>query len=154
MDIKLVQTAQLREISKLRLQTASLMQALLEARQQLQAAEMTVAERYEQVAELRADVLTLLDRAQAAEQRALDLKLELEPLKQQFEDWARQNREYHQRAAEAEAMLRKVLVVEWDNDDWCPWCANTKENGHMAFCPRQAAAAWLEAGEETAEGKE
>ena len=39
MDIKLVQTAQLREISKLRLQTASLMQALLEARQQLQAAE-------------------------------------------------------------------------------------------------------------------
>jgi len=91
-DIKLVQTAQLREISKLRLQTERLMQALLEARQQLQAAES-----------------------------------ELE---------------------KARELIQKAL----DNELYCLWCfLDHKTSGHQPDCP---AAAWLEAGEETAEGKE
>ena len=58
-----------------------------------------------------------------------------------------------QRAAEAEAHLRAVTRVEWmtvDDDGnlvtVCPWCRHSKAFGHRD-CPRQAAAAWLEAGE-------
>ena len=100
MEHKQLQSAELREISKLCLQTASLMQALLEARQQLQRSE---------------------ERSRASEQRA----------------------------AEAERHLLAVLAVEWEEDDlaqnYCPWCDSLIE--HTDTCPRQAAAAWLEAGD-------
>ena len=57
-----------------------------------------------------------------------------------------------QRAAEAEAHLRAVLDdVEWIRgtiDDKCAWCGGLYHfDGHEPDCPRQAAAAWLEAGE-------
>ena len=59
----------------------------------------------------------------------------------------------NERAAEAERHLRAVTRVEWmtvDDDGnlvtVCPWCRHSKAFGHRD-CPRQAAAAWLEAGE-------
>ena len=40
----------------------------------------------------------------------VELEFELIPLKQQFEDWAEQNREYHVTASRRLALLERVLV--------------------------------------------
>jgi len=71
----------------------------------------------------------------------------------QINFWKDRLQAAEQRAAEAEAHLRAVLEVEWSiKDDYgklivaCPWCHHSKAFGHRD-CPRQAAAAWLEAGE-------
>ena len=58
-----------------------------------------------------------------------------------------------QRAAEAEGHVRALLEAdEWlmTEDgmdgyvDYCQWCNNEKEHGHMPDCRRQAAVKWLE----------
>src|SRR3990167_1746729 len=111
MDIKLVQTAELREISKLRLQTASLMQALLEARQQLQAANERGADLGRSIGQLEMLLDDAVERRQSAEQRARGAEAELE---------------------QARELIQKAL----DNELHCPWCfLDHKTSGHQPDCP-------------------
>ena len=48
-----------------------------------------------------------------------------------------------QRVAGGERHTRALLVVEWVHNI-CPFCNVTAPHGHRAYCPRQAAAKWLE----------
>jgi len=135
MDHKQSQTAELREISKLRLQTASLMQALLEARQQLQAANERAETLEAQLGSLDAYVRMIAKELDCHPERILERALS-------------NTQAANERAAEAEAMLRAVLELEYIGN--CPWCVfiYTEEQVPCApDCPRQAAAAWLESGE-------
>jgi len=72
----------------------------------------------------------------------VDVKIYLRALRQKLQA-------AEQRAAEAERHLRAVLELEYIGN--CPWCVflYTDEQVQCApDCPRQAAAAWLEAGDE------
>ena len=147
MDIKLVQTAQLREISKLRLQTASLMQALLEARQQLQRSE--------------GEAKNAVERSRAAERLLEGLTpggSEFHGSPMQCAEWVAdrlaslsklvlQRKAAEQRAAEAEALLKALTAVE-ESQGYCPWCGRyVITRSHLDSCTWQAATAWLEAGD-------
>lgn len=128
------------------------MQALLEARQQLQrseersrAAEQELATAFGTIRQLQAQLAeTPEDQREMAESAWLA---------GMDDTWYAKLQATEQRAAEAEAHLRAVTRMEWmtvDDDGnlvtVCPWCRHSKSFGHRD-CPRQAAAAWLEAGE-------
>ena len=170
MDHKQLQSAELQEICNLRLQTASLMQALLEARQQLQRSE--------------GEAKNAVERSRAADQRAAEAELESQLIltslgnrdadvnelenrleaveadaadeRERFAKVEADNYAYLQelkaRAAEAEAHLNGIVgAVGWletfvfeinmDGETDYERCIIDLLKKH------EAAAAWLEAGE-------
>lgn len=41
--------------------------------------------------------------------------------------------------AELDKCREALRMVEWIDDDWCPWCDKLMRSGHAPDCPRQAA---------------
>jgi len=176
MERKQLQSAELQEIAQLRLQTASLMQALLEARQQLQRIEerSRAADQRAAEAELEsqliltslgnrdADVNELENRLEAVEADAAD---ERERFAKVEADNYAYLQELKARAAEAERHLRAVMLIcrtlhddmarwlahddsgESDSNAWVALLNTLVDNMTQAREVTQAAAAWLEAGD-------
>ena len=120
MDIKLVQTAQLREISKLRLQTASLMQALLEARQQLQRSE--------------GEAKNAVERSRAADQRAAEAELESQLILTSLGN----------RDADVNELENRLEAVEADAADEREWFAKVEADNYAYLQELKARAAEAE----------